>query len=334
MFRVLLITLLFIVNLLAVNSYAINNDTIINPITKGLHPYGMRDFHIFIENKTYYLLGTEMAKPGTEKRGIVLYKSNNMTEWTEVAVLVDRKNLSSGCWYFDEFRSPKISKINSKYYLTFSANNNEKNPYGSTGVALAVADKIEGSYKILTPEKPITLGNNFSFNISKKNEVIAYWDKDGKIFRAEMQKDLLSFKKPAFVAIDQQQLRRDDHFLDAPTLYADKGVYYLLYSVFKSGYRISYASSKSILGTWTTPRENDIYYRSEDEASTQLKMNYPKDKTYAPPCEIIGHAQLFTDLAGRLRLAYHSEDKYAEPYLCIDIAEIINGKVICKPTLK
>ena len=327
-------TMMFVANLLTTNIVASNPNAILNPITKGLHPYGMRDFHIFIENKTYYLLGTEMTKPGTDKRGIVLYKSNNLTKWTEVAVLVDRKNLSSDCWYYDDFKSPKISKINSKYYLSFSANNNKKNPYGSTGVAIAVAKNIEGSYKILTSEKPITLGNNFSLNISKKNEVFAYWDKDGKIFCAKMQKDLLSFKKSAFVAIDQQQLRRDDHFLDAPTLYADKGVYYLLYSVFKGGYRISYASSKSIFGKWTALLENDIFYRSEDQASTQLKMSYPKDKTYAPPCEIIGHAQLFTDLEGRLRLAYHSEDKYAEPYLCIDNAEIINGKVICKTTLK
>jgi beta-xylosidase len=334
MYKFLFFITMFVANKLATNIVASNPNIISNPITKGLHPYGMRDFNIFIENKTYYLLGTEMAKPGTDKRGVVLYKSNNMIEWTEVAVLIDRKKLKPDCWYYDDFKSPKISKIRGNFYLTFSANNTSKNPYGSTGVVIAVADKIEGSYKILTTDKPIALGNNFSLNVSKKNEVFAYWDKDGKIFCAEMQKELLSFKNSAFVAIDQQQLRSDDHFLDAPTLYSDKGVYYLLYSVFKGGYRISYAISKSFFGRWTAPRENDIYYRSEDQASTQLKMTYPMAQTYAPPCEIIGHAQLFTDLNGKLRLAYHSEDKYAEPFLSIDYAEIIDGKVICKPTLK
>ena len=63
-------------------------------------------------------------------------------------------------------------------------------------------------------------------------------------------------------------------------------------------------------------------------------MTYSKAQTYAPPCEIIGHAQLFADKNNKLWLAYHSEDKYSEPYLCIDEASITNGKVICKPTLK
>ena len=251
-----------------------------------------------------------------------------------MGILLNRASLSTDCWYFDEFKSPKITKIGNQFYLSFSANNNSKNPYGSLGIAIAVATNLEGPYTIINKDKPLTLGNNFSLNIGKKREIVAYWDKDGKIFSAELQKDMKSFKKMPTVAIDQNFLRSDDNFLDAPSIYNNNGDYYLLYSVFKGGYRISYASSKSIFGPWTAPKENLVFYRSEDQASTQLKMTYSKAQTYAPPCEIIGHAQLFADKYNKLWLAYHSEDKYSEPYLCIDEASITNGKVICKPTLK
>lgn len=332
MFRFLLIALVFVTNLLVANISALSPNELSNPISKGLHPYGMRDFHIFIENKTYYLLGTEMAKPGTDKRGIVLYKSKNLTEWTEAAVLVDRTKLNPNCWYYDDFKSPKVMKIRDKYYLTFSANNNAKNPYGSTGIAMAVSSTLSGPYTLITNSKPLTLGNNFSLNITSDNKTVAYWDRDGKIFCAEMNLKNPVLNNPV-VAIDQGQLRKDDHFLDAPSLFFNNGTYYMLYSVFKGGYRISFAISNLLNGKWIAPENNLVFYRSEDQAPTKLKMDYPQAQTYAPPCEIIGHAQLFTDLNGKLRIAYHSEDKYAEPFLCIDYAEIVDGKVICKPTL-
>lgn len=334
MFRFLIFVMILATNFLVADVVAIKPVSLNNPISKGLHPYGMRDFQIFIDNNTYYLLGTEMVKPGSKKRGIVLYSSKNLNEWKEVAILIDREKLSSDCWYFDDFKSPKIFKFKTKYYLTFSANNFEQNPYGSCGVAIAIADKIDGTYKISTPNTPITLGNNFSLNLSESSQLIAYWDRDGKIFRAEMSENGKQFKTNAVVALDQGQLRRDDHFLDAPSLFLHNDSYFMLYTVFKGGYRLSYSTSKSLKGTWEAPEMNDVFYRSEDQASTVLKNTYPKDKTYAPPCEIIGHAQLFTDLDGQLRIAYHSEDKYAEPFLCIDYAEIVDQKVICKPTLK
>lgn len=334
MLRFYIFTLMLATNMLVANISASSPFQVKNPISKGLHPYGMRDFQLFVENNRYYLLGTEMAKPGTEKRGIVLYSSTNLSEWVEVAVLVDRKKLKPDCWFYDEFKSPKITKINNKFYLTFSANNQTFNPYGSAGVVVAVATNLKGPYSIKTKKQALTTGNNFSLTLSRSNDVVAFWDRDGKIFSAKVDINRLKFPNQPTVAIDQGQLRRDDHFLDAPNVFYDKGKYYLLYSVFKGGYRISFAKSESINGPWEAQTTNDVFYRSEDQAPTMLKMTYPKEKTYAPPCEIIGHAQLFVDLDGKLRLAYHSEDKYAEPYLCIDKADIIDGKVICNPTLQ
>lgn len=333
MCRFLVFAMILMTSTLRADIVTSNSEQLCNPISKGLHPYGMRDFHIILDNSTYYLLGTEIAKPGTEKRGIVLYKSDNLNVWKEVTRLVDRTKLKPDCWFYDEFKSPKISKIANKYYLTFSANNHKTNPYGSCGVAMAVADKIDGDYEILTPEKPIAFGNNFSLNVLNSNETIAYWDKDGKIYCSDINIKKANLVKPV-VAIDQKQLRQDDHFLDAPSVFFQNGRYYLLYSVFKGGYRISCATAKSLKGPWEATASNDVFYRSENQAPTLLKMTYLTNKTYAPPCEIIGHAQLFVDLYGKLRIAYHSEDKYAEPFLCIDNVEIVDGRVICNPTLK
>ena len=332
--KLLLISLLLLVNSLAISIVATGNDSICNPITKGLNPYGQRDFHITTEGKSYYLVATEMQEPGTEKRGIVLYNSKNLKEWTEIAILIDRNTINMNSWYKDEFKAPEIHKIRGKYYLSFNCNNNTTNPYGQLGVGIAVAENIEGPYKILNPESPLTLGNNFTLFEDTDKKIVAYWDLDGRFYAAQMNPDMKSFKSEPKIVLAQNSINPKDNFLDSPSLIRYKNNYYLLYSVFSGGYRISFATSTQALGPWKAPINNTVFYRSEDQASTTLRMNYDRERSYAPPCEIIGQAQLFYDLKGKLKLAYHSEDKYAEPYLCIDNAQIIDGKVICKPTLK
>ena len=44
-----------------------------NPIRKGLPEYGIRDCHIYVEKGKYYMVGTEIAPPGENKRRQYLY---------------------------------------------------------------------------------------------------------------------------------------------------------------------------------------------------------------------------------------------------------------------
>jgi beta-xylosidase len=282
----------------------------------------------------YYLVATEMPNPEWGRRGIMLYTSKDLIHWQEKSLLIDHKSILNNDWFKGEYRAPEIHELNNKFYLTFSANNQQTNPYGQMGICVAVSESIDGQYNVLTNNAPLILGNNFTLLKDKDQKVYAYWDVDGRFYGAEMNADMCSFKNTPTITVAQNSLNPKDNFMDSPSLFQDKGTYYLLYSVFNAGYRLAYATAKHPLGPWKANADNVVFYRSEDQASIEQKMPYSKGYTYAPPCEIIGQAHLLKDANGSLQLVYHSEDKYAEPFLCIDKAQISDEKIMCNPTLK
>ncbi len=50
-------------------------------------------------------------------------------------------------------------------------------------------------------------------------------------------------------------------------------------------------------------------------------MPYPSGYSFAPPTQVIFHHQIFTGPGGKDYLAYHSSEKYSEPYLVIEPVE-------------
>ena len=132
-----------------------------------------------------------------------------------------------------------------------------------------------------------------------------------------------------------QQMGSDYRFLDAPCIFKMGKKYYLISSSFYSGYviRVRYFTSDSPEGPWTLEREPLMVWK-EDEADTKVKMPWPGSTPFAPPTQVIFHHHIFTGPGNRLHIAYHSSEKYSEPYLIIEPVEFDKNDRIILPANK
>lgn len=303
-----------------------------NPIREGLPEYGIRDCHILYHKGSYFMVGTEIAPPKEEKKGITLYSSSDLKQWNKKTLLINRDSIDVDSPYRDGWDSPEIHYIKGKYILSFGGRNNAINPYSPTEIVLAVSNSIQGPYEIMT-SAPIIKGNRFTLMEDTNKTVYAYWELDGSLYGASMNEKVDGFAQKPQLILAPRQLRADDRFLDAPSVLKLQNTYYLFYTVFKGGYYVAYATSTSPLGPWERKKDNILFYRSEDQAPTKLHGKYADSLEFAPPCEIIGNIQFFQGKNKSWYIAYHSEDKYAEPFLCIDPAIVKPGEIKCNISL-
>ncbi len=303
-----------------------------NPIYDGMPTYGIRDCHIICDGGKYYLTGTEVASPGEPKEGINLYVSSNLKRWEKHTLLINRDDIDSTSPYRDGFDSPEITKIDNRYILTFGGRNNDVNPYAPTQIVLAESKKVTGPYKVITPNTLIR-ANRFTLFQDDDQQTYAYWELDGSLYGAKMSSSLTQLASEPQLLLKPRQLRKDDRFLDSPSMIKMGDTYHLVYTVFKGGYYATFATSDSPLGPWKGNVESEIFYRTEDQAPTVLRAQYENYLVFAPPCEIIGNVQFLQDKKGDWFIVYHSEDKYAEPFLCIDKAQVKENKITTQMTL-
>ncbi len=293
-----------------------------NPLWKtGLNSYGASDFHIWQEEGIYYLVATEIPNNEWGKRGIILYTSENMIHWREDTYLINRTSIDEDAWYKDGFGQPEIHRINGKYYLIFNAFNDKNDPYGRLGFCMAVADSLRGPYRIMNPDAPLSYGANTTL-LEEEGKVYAYWDLDGHFYMAEMDMDYGRFATQPVLFLGPEQMGRDYRFLDAPCIYKHKKKFYLVSSSFYSGYtiRVRYFTSESPLGPWALHKPPLMVWE-EDEADMDVKMPWPGDTPFAPPTQVIFHHHIFKGPGEKLYMAYHSSEKYSEPYLVIEPLE-------------
>lgn len=299
-----------------------------NPITDGLNSYGNKDFSIFYDNNIYYLTATEQVNPINQKRGVVLYTSNNLKNWREQAILINRANLPNETWYRDEWNAPQIQKIESKYYLTFSCRNNIYRPYKKCGIGLAVADKPEGPYTVITQNAPIVEGNHPTL-LSANGKVYLYYDMDGIIYAMPISlNDGKPLAKPQEI-YSKATTPNTYRFSDAPFVMPIDNKYLMLLTQFRAGYVINVRQmiADSPLGPWHFSDDKYIMKFEESEANQQLNMPYNRGYTFAPPTQVIFKHSLFKGANEQWYMAWHSSEKYAEPYLCISPIKL-NGTQI------
>ena len=302
----------------------------INPLWKtGLNSYGGKDFFIWQEEGKYYLLSTEVPNPEWGKRGIILYASDDMINWHEDTYLLNRQSIDVDAWYRDGLAQPEMHKFNGKYYLTFNSVNDKNDPYGRLGLCIAEADNFRGPFKVLNTDAPLCYGANTTL-LEEKGKVYAYWDLDGRFYTAQLDLANASFTTEPYEFLGPKQMGDDFRFLDAPCIFKRKDTYYLISSSFYAGYkiRVRYFTSTSPEGPWTMEKEPLMYW-IESEADMNIKMPWPLDKPYPPPTQVVFHHHVFKGPGGKDYIAYHSSEKYSEPYLVIEPIEIDKkGKLV------
>jgi hypothetical protein len=301
-----------------------------NPLWRtGLNSYGASDFFIWQEEGRYFLVATEVPNNEWGKRGIILYASEDMIHWYEDSYLINRKSIPEDAWYKDGFGQPEVHAIGGKYYLTFHAYNDKNDPYGRLGFCLAVAENLRGPYRVLNPDAPLFYGANTAL-LEENGKVYAYWDLDGHFYMAQLDPENGRLATEPRMFLGPEQMGDDYRFLDAPCIYKHRNRFYLISSSFYGGYviRVRYFTSGSPEGPWDLEREPLMVWL-EDEADMEVKMPWPSDTPFAPPTQVIFHHHIFTGPGNRLYMAYHSSEKYSEPYLVIEPLEITpEGKLV------
>ena len=301
-----------------------------NPIQDGINKYGMKDFFVFFENNKYYLVGTEYNNPYKGSVAPNLYQSKNMSSWKKEIKLLNTKNIPEVAWYKDGWFSPEIKKIKDKYYFTFNNRNNLVNPYQKLGFGIAVSNELKGDYKVINTDSPIVLGNHGSLIVGKNdNEIYLIYDLDARIYIAEVDLEKAILKTEPKELLGPKTLGRHYKYLDAPQVTKVGAVYHLLFSQFYGGYEVKvfHMTATHPLGPWKWDEANPLYSFLEAEADEIVKNKYPSLHGFAPPTQVVFSNQLFLGQNNQYFNAYHSSEKYSEPYLCIEPVEVKGDKI-------
>jgi hypothetical protein len=295
----------------------------LNPVRSGLPPHGIRDVHVSHEGGRWYLTGTEVPHPVHGRRGPTLYVSDDLAHWSEVGLLIDRSSLRSDVWYRDGGLAPEIHRIADRCWLVFHGRNDSSSPYGHFGVGLAVARQLEGPYEIVTQDAPLVRGSNPTLHVDAVGGVHLAFDQDGVLLAApiDLGRGVLT-AVPRRIGVDHT-LSNGSHRLEvAPAIITYGDRVHLFYSRFAAGYQIHHSSAPDIGGPWTDSTPSLLFGWSEDDCDTILTAEYPPENTFAPPTEITGQVAPFDGPDGRTWFAYHSPDKYSEPWPCFDPVDL------------
>lgn len=337
-----------------------------NPISNGIDTNGLRDCQVLKDGDWWYMTGTSYPHwereevNGNLNKGVVLYRSKDITNWEFVKYIIERGDSSK--WYYRRFWAPEIQKIKGKYYATFNCSN-PKAGYPGQHIGYAVADKIDGPYQIITEAKPLANGNDLTFFEDTDGKVYAFWNR-GREFGigfAEMDLQKGIFKttpqsaiQPAAVEFDiatngdtLKTPNNDGRLINKVKKYHGwdaigiegayvikrNNLYYLFYSSWTKGYEIGYATATAVTGPWKKYEGNPFYGAQSKQTCIKNGLEYTGDEN--SPFNQVGHNQIFTGPDGKLWLSCHgilkaNEGKQPKPFLVIDPVKFTKSGVIKK----
>lgn len=322
-----------------------------NPIYSGIDPKGLRDCQILRDNGVWYLTGTaypHWERQETENKlnaGVPLYKSYNLKDWTFIKYIVERPDSTK--WYYRRFWAPEVHKINGKYYTTFNCSNPSAG-YNGQHIGYAVADNIEGPYKVVTADKPLTNGNDLTLFQDEDGKVWAFWNRGREFGIGFAQIDLengrfltepVSAITPGKVKYEYDKNKKlvhepgydgrpipkvqkyydwDSIGIEGAYVIKENGKYYLFYSSWTRGYEIGYATADKITGPWKKNKYNPFYGAMSKTACKKNGFEWKGDEN--SPFNQVGHNEIFKGPDGRYWISCHgiTNDAQEKPSLVID----------------
>jgi len=262
----------------------------------------------------YYLYGTGGRK------GIKVYVSDNLAEWSEATGVNDGFALDSNdVWGNRGFWAPEVYLINDKFYMYFTVQER---------IAVAESDsplgpfvqKIKEPFHLDIPEIDTHL---FFDDDGTKYLYFVRFTNGNEIWAAVLNDDLRSINEETLVyCFGQSQPWEDSDrepyphakVNEGPYILKHKGLYYLTYSANHTAnpdYGVGYAISNHPLGPWEKYEGNPILTGDGE------KINGP------------GHHSFANSLSGQLYMVYHTHfdmTKMGPRKLAIDRCEFVKDK--------
>lgn len=259
----------------------------------------MRDPFVLPVDGVYYLTGTtDKHWYGGRSDGLKIYTSTDLEHFSEpVTVFAPRDDF----WSFECWWAPELHFYKGRYYIFCTFDNKQK---GRKGTQILVSDSALGSFEPLVDQLVTNEGWECLDATLYVEDSVPYavycreWTKiyNGEIYVQRLSGDLKTKLGPPLLLFDAKSApwtvglnnhdanKFDDYITDGPYLHRTKsGRLLMIWSSFsKDGYTVGIAASDSgsVLGPWKHLE----------------KPLFTGDG---------GHAMLFRDFEGRLRMALH-----------------------------
>lgn len=294
-------------------------------ISEFINPVYNNDFPdpaiIRTSDNTFYAYATNGKYLNGEYGNIRVLKSKDLINWIECPDVLPVK--AKWANKTDSYWAPFVIYANRKYYLYFSAEQNDKS---GMGIGVAISDNPLGPFN--PEDKPIVYGKSFE-NIdptvyidSTTNKVYLYWGSGFKPIKVqEMDGNLLTLKegsRPQDIIFTSS--KNYEILVEGPWIIHKNNYYYMFYSGDnccgdKAHYAVLIARSKSPIGPFVTI--------SEDTRCADNSILVENDYWLAP-----GHNSIIQDDNNDYWILYHAinrskkapigEDKYTARELLID----------------
>lgn len=218
------------------------------------------DPQVMLYKELYYLYGTNTEDHPNMMKGIKVYTSPDLTNWTDHGYALK----SEDSWGEDKFWAPEVYEKNGKFYMYYAVEEH---------LAVATSDSPLGPFKQAI-QQPLHLD-------TKEIDAHMFTDDDGKSYLyfvrfnnnnhievAELNDDMLTIKedtiKFVFAPTQDWELSQKPPVAkvnEGPFVIKHNGTYYMTYSGnhFQSpDYGVGYATAPTPLGPWTKYDYNPI----------------------------------------------------------------------------
>lgn len=226
------------------------------------------DPYVLKAGDKYYMYAT--SAPTT---GFKVWESSNLVDWNEKGLAYD-SNLETKQWATGDYWAPEVKEHNGKYFMVYSARNNEghlqisiassKSPLGpfkdiSTQIIKGPGSYIDGDIFIDDDGTP------YLYYVKDCSENIINGIHVSQIFVQKMNDNLTNVLGQPRLLLQPDQdwegLGGDYQWNEGPFMLKHNGKYYLMYSAnyfASSDYAIGYAVSDNPMGPFKKAKENPI----------------------------------------------------------------------------
>ncbi len=282
----------------------------------------LRDPFILRVGDKWYMTGTLSpyypAPESNRTKGMPLYVSEDLENWTFIDHIIKTPAEAEGKWYSERFWAPELFHHNGKFYATVNC----CLPDGSNhGMLFAVADKVEGPYTIMNPDAPLVLSNDAHLFVDDDGRTYLFGS--GNWYAEIDLADLTLLSEPNYVVVpvkgsDAWNGERPRVGFEGPYVLKRDGTYYMFYSTWARGYEIGIATATVLDGEWTL-WEKPFYGAMSEKICADYGVAYEEGYyTAQDKYTECGHNSVFVGPDGQYWLAAHAYSKHRKPLLVID----------------